>query len=218
MEVVREICSRVCRDVSFAIDPDEVHVLERADDFIWREVLARSVDFHRQILVQYQRQEAGANCKFTLKEGAGSQTAIFEGSVTKLASSYTVLYPYRENATIDAATGKLKGVSLKGEQTAVKGSFDPEAGLMAAKSSEGNTIAFKNVVGYVKLVCGFDCTSLIFGSNSDAQGLAGSMDITFDKTTGTPAATVTTGGRRGVSLTGNIEAGTEYYIASSRAL
>ena len=156
---------------------------------------------------------AGVNCKFTLQEGAGSPKGRFEGEVTKLADSYTVLYPYQEAATIDAATGALKGVSLKGEQTAVKGSFDPEAGLMAAKSSDGSTIAFKNVVGYVKIVCGFDCRSLIFSSNSDAQGLAGSMDITFDETAGAPAATVTTDGRRGVFLAGNIEAGAEYYIA-----
>ena len=155
----------------------------------------------------------GVNCKFTLKEGAGSPKGRFEGEVTKLADSYTVLYPYQKNATVDAATGELKGVSLKGEQAAVKGSFDPEAGLMAAKSSEGETIAFKNVVGYVKIVCGFDCKSLIFSSNSDAQGLAGSMDISFDETAGAPAATVTTDGRRGVFLTGNIEAGAEYYIA-----
>ena len=156
---------------------------------------------------------AGVNCKFTLKEGAGSPKGRFEGEVTKLADSYTVLYPYQEAATIDAATGALKGVSLKGEQTAVKGSFDPEAGLMAAKSSDGSTVAFKNVAGYVKIVCGFDCKSLIFSSNSDVQGLAGSMDITFDETAGAPAATVTTDGRRGVFLNGNIEAGAEYYIA-----
>ena len=156
---------------------------------------------------------AGVNCKFTLKEGAGSPKGRFEGEVTKLADSYTVLYPYQEAATIDAATGELKGVSLKGEQAAVKGSFDPEAGLMAAKSSDGSTIAFKNVVGYVKIVCGFDCKSLILSSNSDAQGLAGGMDITFNETAGAPAATVTTDGRRGVFLTGNIEAGAEYYIA-----
>ena len=156
---------------------------------------------------------AGVNCPFTLKEGAGTPKGKFEGKVTKLADSYTVLYPYQKSATIDAATGELRGVALKGEQTAVKGSFDPEAGLMAAKSSDGSTIAFKNVVGYVKIVCGFDCNGLTFSSNSDVQKLAGNMDITFDKTTGVPAATVTTDARKGVSLTGNIEAGAEYYMA-----
>ena len=156
---------------------------------------------------------AGVNCKFTLKKGAGSPTGVFEGKVTKLADSYTVLYPYQAAATIDAATGNLKGVSLKGEQTAVKGSFDSKAALMAAKSSDGSTIAFRNVVGYVKIACGFDCSSLIFSDNRDVSEMAGSMDIALNGGSGVPSATVTTNGRREVSLTGNIEAGAEYYIA-----
>lgn len=156
---------------------------------------------------------AGVNCKFTLKKGAGSPTGEFEGKVTKLADSYTVLYPYQEAATIDAATGKIKGVSLKGEQAVVKGSFDPKAALMAAKSSDGSTIAFRNVVGYVKIVCGFDCSSLIFRDNRDVSEMAGSMDIALNGDSGVPSATVTTDGRKVVSLTGNIEAGAEYYIA-----
>ena len=156
---------------------------------------------------------AGVNCKFTLKEGAGSPKGRFEGEVTKLADSYTVLYPYHENATIDVATGELNGVSLKGEQTAVKGSFDPEAGLMAAKSAAGNTIAFKNVVGYVKIVFGFDCREVVVGSNDYTSAIAGNVELAF---AGEPVVPTSASGadyRSEVSLIGNIEAGAEYYVA-----
>ena len=88
-----------------------------------------------------------------------------------------------------------------------------KAALMAAKSSDGSTIAFRNVGGYVKIVCGFDCSSLDFSDNRNVYEMAGSMDIALDGGYGVPSATVTTDVRKEVSLTGNIEAGAEYYIA-----
>lgn len=190
---------------------------EKADDDV---ITRAAISAEDNTVINWSEDDAisvfdgdGVNCQFTLKKGAGSPTGVFEGKVTKLADSYTVLYPYQEAATIDAATGNLKGVSLKGEQTAVKGSFDSKAALMAAKSSDGSTIAFRNVVGYVKIVCGFDCGSLIFSDNRMFSGMAGSMDIALDGDSGVPSATVTTDGRKEVSLTGNIEAGAAYYIA-----
>lgn len=42
--------------------------------------------------------------------------------------------------------------------------------------------------------------------------MAGSMDIALDGGYGVPSATVTTDVRKEASLTGNIEAGAEYYI------
>ena len=84
---------------------------------------------------------------------------------------------------------------------------------MAAKSSDGSTISFRNVVGYVKIVCGFDCSGLTFSDNRNVYEMAGSMDIALSGGSGVPSATVTTDGCREVSLKGNIEAGAEYYIA-----
>ena len=190
---------------------------EKADDDV---ITRAAISAEDNTVINWSENDAisvfdgdGVNCKFTLKEGAGSPTGKFEGKVTKLADSYTVLYPYQEAATIDAATGEIKVVSLKGEQTAVKGSFDSEAALMAAKSSDGSTIAFRNVVGYVKIVCGFDCSGLTFSDNRNVYEMAGSMDIALSGGSGVPSATVTTDGCREVSLKGNIEAGAVYYIA-----
>ena len=151
----------------------------------------------------------GKNCKFTLKEGAGKQTATFEGEVTSLADSYTVLYPYQADAKIESGT--LTGVSLGSVQTAVSGSFAPEAGLMAARS-EGDAIKFQNVVGYVKFVCGFDCRRVTVRSNDYASELAGNATISFDAT-GNPLVSSVAGARSEVRLEGNIEKGRPYYIA-----
>ena len=190
---------------------------EKADDDV---ITRAAISAEDNTVINWSENDAisvfdgdGVNCKFTLKEGAESPTGKFEGKVTKLADSYTVLYPYQEAATIDAVTGEIKVVSLKGEQTAVKGSFDSEAALMAAKSSDGSTISFRNVVGYVKIVCGFDCSGLTFSDNRNVYEMAGSMDIALSGGSGVPSATVTTDGCREVSLKGNIEAGAEYYIA-----
>lgn len=156
---------------------------------------------------------AGKNCKFVLSEGAGTPKGKFEGEVRVLADSYTVLYPYQKDATIDAGTGTLKGVFLKGDQTAVKGSFDPEAGLMAARSGEGNTIAFRNIVGYLMFKCAFDCTEVIVARNKSAQeGIADTLGVAFDATTGDPVAQLQDTRRRAVFLEGDIKADTPYYI------
>ena len=153
---------------------------------------------------------AGNNCKFILTEGAGTPKGKFEGEVSVLASSYSVLYPYQKNPTITLDYGDISGVFLKGDQTAVKGSFDPEAGLMAARSREGNTVSFKNIVGYVKFECGFDCKELFLSSNNGSVGIAGREDIVFYN--GEPQCAII-GGRRAVCLSGSIEAGAAYYFA-----
>lgn len=153
----------------------------------------------------------GVNCKFILTEGAGKTRGRFEGEVTKPTDSYTVLYPYQPDAKIDVASGRLSGVSLGSEQTAVSGSFDPAAGLMAAKSTAGNVIEFKNAVGYVKFVCGFDCKSVSISSTDKAVALAGNADIVFEGSE--PATASVANPRSEVRLEGKIEKGKTYYIA-----
>ena len=152
----------------------------------------------------------GNNCKFKLTEGAGSQRGKFEGVVTKPAESYIFLYPYQASAKMES--GKLTGVSLNSEQTAVSGSFDPKAGLMAARSAEDNVIEFKNIVGYVKFECGFDCKSVTFGSTDENVSLAGTATISFDES-GAPSVSSVANPYSEVSLAGNIEKDKAYYIA-----
>ena len=58
MQVVRQVGTGVCRDISLALDAQEVHVLKSAYYLVGREVPASAVDPFCEILVEYQCQEA----------------------------------------------------------------------------------------------------------------------------------------------------------------
>lgn len=150
----------------------------------------------------------GKNVEFTLTEGEGTRSGKFKGEVSKTADSYIALYPYQKDVT--ASEGALNGVVLKSEQTAVAGSFDPEAALMMAESEAGS-LSFKNIVGFVKVTPTFSCARITLVSNNSESKLAGTADITM--TDGKPTATITDGASSSVSIVGNIEAGKTYYIA-----
>lgn len=152
----------------------------------------------------------GKNVEFTLAEGEGSSSGKFKGEVSQTADSYIALYPYQKDVT--ASEGALKGVVLKSEQTAVAGSFDPEAALMMAVTETGSTdLSFKNIVGLVKVTPTVACARITLVSNNPKAKLAGTADIIM--TDGKPTATVTEGASSSVSIVGDIEAGSTYYIA-----
>ncbi len=152
------------------------------------------------------------NCEFAITDGAGTSACTFSGDVTKSSDSgYTALYPYQSGASWDGSA--IRGVTLKAEQTAVPGSFDPEAALMCAQSTaSGGKLEFKNVVSYIKFETKFECKKITLVSNSTSDILAGTADITPGDE---PYAKVTLGASHKVSISaasGNIAPGT-YYIA-----
>ena len=155
------------------------------------------------------------NCALDTKDfNAETPTSCtFEGTVTAVATDYTAVYPYTEGATI--SEGVISGISLPATQTAVEGSFDPKAALMAAKTvSGGRELAFQNLVGYVKVTTDFDCKKIELCAAS-GEKLAGAGTITF--TEGTPSFAL--GGDAESTITllpageGTLAAGTTYYIA-----
>ena len=157
----------------------------------------------------------GANCEFSTKDFSAEATTscTFEGTVTELAIDYTAVYPYTAAATI--SEGVISGVTLPATQIAVEGSFDPKAALMAAKTvSGGRELAFKNLVGYVKVTTDFDCKKIEFCAAS-GEKLAGAGTITF--TDGTPSFTLDEGAESTITLLpageGTLAAGKTYYIA-----
>lgn len=150
----------------------------------------------------------GKNVEFTLTEGEGTRSGKFKGEVSKTADSYIALYPYQKDVT--ASEGALNGVVLKSEQTAVAGSFDPEAALMMAESEAGS-LSFKNIVGFVKVTPTVSCARITLVSNNSESKLAGTADINM--TDGKPTATVADGASSSVSIVGDIKAGSTYYIA-----
>ncbi len=156
----------------------------------------------------------GKNVKFTLTEGASTTTGKFESEEASLATSYTALYPYQKDVTLHTAFNitTLKGVVLKSEQTAVPGSFDPEAALMTGTTGDGSTnLSFKNIVGFVKLTPAVSCKKITLTGTSSAA-LAGTADITMNNE-GLPVASVKDKASSSVSISGDIEAGKTYYIA-----
>ena len=156
----------------------------------------------------------GKNVKFTLTNGVGTTTGKFESEGASQATSYTALYPYQEDVTFHKAFNiiTLKGVVLKSEQTAVSGSFDPEAALMTGTTGDGSTnLSFKNIVGFVKLTPTVSCKKITLTGTSSAA-LAGTADITMNNE-GLPVASVKDKASSSVSISGDIEAGTTYYIA-----
>ena len=155
------------------------------------------------------------NCPFSIKNfSAESPSCTFEGTVTKLATDYTAVYPYTEGATINK-TGVISGVTLPAIQTAVAYSFDPSAALMAAKTvAGGRELAFKNLVGYVKVTTDFECKQIELCAASK-EALAGEGTITF--TDGTPSFALGDGAESTITLRpagdGTLAAGKTYYIA-----
>ncbi len=152
------------------------------------------------------------NCRFDLTGGALSSGGTFSGEVTKTSSSgYTALYPYQSGASWNGSV--IHGVSLKAEQTAVPGSFDPEAALLCAQSTDKDgKLEFKSIVSYIKFEIKFECKKITLVSNSTSDILAGTADITPGDA---PSAKVILGASHKVSLSagsGNIAPGT-YYIA-----
>ena len=158
---------------------------------------------------------AKENCKFSTK-GFNAETptsCTFEGNVTAVANDYIAVYPYTEGATI--SDGVISRVTLPATQTAEAGSFDPSAALMAATTvAGGRDLAFKNLVGYVKVTTDFDCKQIELCAASK-EALAGEGTITF--TDGTPSFTLDQGAESTITLRpageGTLGAGKTYYIA-----
>ncbi len=87
--------------------------------------------------------------------------------------------------------------------------------MVATESTDGN-LAFKNVVGYIKVTPTSDCKKITLTSNSTSVNLAGTVDISIADD-GTPTANIASGASdasNSVSIEGTIKANTTYYIAA----
>ena len=150
------------------------------------------------------------NNQFTLKNGAGTKSATFQG-VAASAETYTAVYPYQSEATLSGTS--VEKVTLKATQNATANSFDKEAALMIAEGGDGNTLNFKNVVGYVKVKPNFDCTSIELMAFDNSAVLAGTGTVSYNN--GEPKLDLSNAETKNdaITLTGDIKAGNYYYIA-----
>ncbi|MCI7002695.1 MAG: hypothetical protein MR898_10360, partial [Prevotella sp.] len=152
------------------------------------------------------------NNQFTLKNGAGTKSATFQG-VAASAETYTAVYPYQKGASYDTSNGKVTGITLKATQNATDNSFDKEAALMIAEGGDGNTLNFKNVVGYVKVKPNFDCKRIDLKAFDNSAILAGTGTVSYNN--GEPKLDLSNAETKNdaITLTGDIKANNYYYIA-----
>ena len=150
------------------------------------------------------------NNQFTLKNGAGTKSATFQG-VAASAETYTAVYPYQSEATLSGTS--VKNVTLKATQNATANSFDKEAALMIAEGGDGKTLNFKNVVGYVKVKPNFDCKRIDLKAFDNSAVLAGTGTVSYNN--GEPKLDLSNAETKNdaITLTGDIKAGNYYYIA-----
>ena len=148
------------------------------------------------------------NNQFTLKNGAGTKSATFQG-VAASAETYTAVYPYQSEATLSGTS--VEKVTLKATQNATANSFDKEAALMIAEGGDGNTLNFKNVVGYVKVKPNFDCKRIELMDFDNSAVLAGTGTVSYNN--GKPTLDLSETKDYAITLRGDIKAGNYYYIA-----
>ena len=148
---------------------------------------------------------------FTLKDGAGTTNATFEGNMP-VSEDYYAIYPNQSGVTFSNNT--FSGVQLKATQEAVEGSFDPTAAIMVAKSN-GTNFPFKNVVAYFKVTPYIDCSEIVVTAHKSTDALAGTFEVNMsigEDGTLTPTIGTITDKKREVKLTGTIEKDKDYYI------
>ena len=149
------------------------------------------------------------NNQFTLKNGAGTKSATFQGNAAT-AAKYTAVYPYQSEASYDTSNGKVTGITLKPTQNATANSFDKEAALMIAEG-DNTTLTFKNVVGYVKVTPKFACSKIVLQAAGESEYLAGMCTLSYGD--GMPSIAFTSDQSTSITLSGTITANTAYYIA-----
>lgn len=92
--------------------------------------------------------QATDNQQFTATQSG--QTTTFEGLAAAEDAKYYAVYPYQNALTLDATNGIINGVKVPSVQTAVEDSFDPNAYVWAAVSSE-KSFTFKTFCALWKL-------------------------------------------------------------------
>ena len=149
------------------------------------------------------------NKQFTLTGGAGSTSGKFSGEALE-SGPYTAVYPYQPNASLSG--DDVTNVTLPATQTATDNSFDKNAALMMAQSTN-TTLEFKNVVGYVKVQPTFNCTRIDLKAFDNSAVLAGTGTVSYNNGAPTLDLSNATTKDYAITLKGDIKAGNYYYIA-----
>ena len=130
------------------------------------------------------------------------------------SKTFYAVYPYgSSNLTVDNATQTISGINVPTTQNAVEGSYDVMAPVAVAYSTDGKTLAFKNVTALVKFqVLVEGVTEVTFSGNKE-EPLSGDISVSYNN--GEPTFTPTTTTKTYVKLLceGGFKTKTDYYFS-----
>lgn len=112
-----------------------------------------------------------------IEGSGGSNVAFFSGKVTPSSATNHILFPYQNDAS---CVGSLIEATIPAEQTAVPGSFDPQAGLMVASCGTEESLVFNNVTSFVSFTTDRVLAKVTLKGNS-GEMVAGKVSIDADK-------------------------------------
>ena len=166
-----------------------------------------------------------SNVPFSLSSGSLSATAQFTGDATGIYSAcsegWTALYPHQERPDAFVAYGDGKDYyycKLNAYQAATEGSFDRNCFLMLAHSATLGDFSFKPLVALLKVTPQFDCKQIYLTARQPVGTyvrISGQADFEWNggaPTMEAPPVCNLASNSTSIILTGNIEAGKDYYI------
>ncbi|MBQ0077066.1 MAG: hypothetical protein KBS55_00305 [Bacteroidales bacterium] len=159
--------------------------------------------------------ENGLANPFTVSTLYEDGSADFSGTVDYEDDSYIAMYPYQTGSSALVSTGEVL-VKIPAVQTAVAGSFDPEAGISIGRTvnTNGNihSLELKNVCALLKFSVpvgeSYSVAELITGDDVYLSG-----DLVFLANEDPVNTYVVDFESSDVQLCGTIEGGNWYYIA-----
>ena len=179
----------------------------------WRDGDAIRVFNENGDAAKYTAQNSGATATFT------TDVEGFTGT------KFVAMYPASpaENASWDAAGKTVNKLSLKPEQKAVAGGYDPEAHIAVAYT-ETKTLDFLNAVSLLKFTCGSDNISevCVYAKDNAAAGtgtesknvLSGYFNLNLNPEKKEVITATEDGSTNNyVKVTGTLKKGQTYYIA-----
>ena len=128
--------------------------------------------------------------------------------------TFYAVYPYgSSNLTVNDEKQTILGINVPTTQTAVEGSYDVMAPVAVAYSTDGKTLAFKNVTALVKFqVLVEGVTSVTFSGNNN-EIVSGDIAVAYNN--GKPTFSHTETSKTYVELTckGGFKTGMDYYLS-----
>lgn len=166
-----------------------------------------------------------SNVPFSLSSGSLSATAQFTGDAAGIYSAcsegWTALYPHQERPDAFVAYADSKDYyycKLNAYQAATEGSFDRNCFLMLAHSATLGDFSFKPLVALLKVTPQFDCKQIYLTARQPGGTyvrISGQADFEWNggaPTMEAPPVCNLASNSTSIILTGNIEAGKDYYI------